>query len=296
MRLTLRGWLKAMRSCLRSWCIGRQCVSFNGMHRFRAAVRNGRKQMAVIFFDGSDDEAFFHAVELNIRNGLPLSLNDRKAAARRVLMASPELSDRAIASRTGLSDRTVAAVRARSGAKVAHLNGRQGRDGRIYPMDPREGRQRAARLIADRPQASLREIGLAADISPTTARDVRRRLLAGEEPAGAMRRPSRVAEHDVRGAPGTRFPGSTSGSVPGHDGKKLQAVDTRAALGQLGSDPSIRDKEAGRELLRWLAQHAIGPVDLPDCAGVIPPHRAPLVAALARQAASAWGELARSLE
>jgi ParB-like chromosome segregation protein Spo0J len=240
----------------------------DGMHRLCAAVRTGRELVEVVFFDGSEDEAFVHAVQLNIKHGLPLSLSDRKAAARRILTVSVEFSDRSIAARTGLSDRTVAAIRARSGAKNAHLNSRRGRDGRVYPVDAGEGRRRAARLIAERPHASLREIASAAGVSPATVSDVRKRILAGEEPASAMRRQDDDATHDA----------------------------PRAALEQLRSDPSIRGKEAGRELLRWLASHAIGVADLPDCVAAIPPHRIPLVAALARQAANAWTEFARSIE
>jgi ParB-like chromosome segregation protein Spo0J len=250
----------------------------DGMHRLRAAVRNGRKQLEVTFFDGSDEEAFIHAVELNVKHGLPLSLSERKAAVRRILTQSAELSDRTIASRTGLSDRTVAAIRACSGAEISHLNGRRGRDGRVYPVDARKGRERAARLIAERPYASLREIASAAGISPATVSAVRKRILAGEEPAGT--------------------PNSTPPSIStrAQGAKKPQAVDTRAALEQLRSDPSVRSREAGRDLLRWLNSHAIGVADLPDCTEAVPPHRIPLVAALAWQSANAWTELACSIE
>lgn len=268
----------------------------DGMHRLSAAVHNGREQVEVIFFDGSDEEAFIHAVELNIKHGLPLSLSDRKAAARRILTGSIELSNRIIASRTGLSDKTVAAIRARSGTKTRHLNSRRGRDGRLYPVDGGEGRQRAARLIAERPHASLREIAFAAGISPATVSDVRKRILAGEEPTRATRRENHAATHDARAVPGAPNPASPSISMGGQGGKKLQVADTRAALEQLCSDPSIRSREAGRELLRWLTRYAIDVLDLPGCTGAVPPHRVPLVAALARQAASAWTELARSIE
>jgi ParB-like chromosome segregation protein Spo0J len=268
----------------------------DGAHRLRAAECNKRQLIEVIFFDGSDDEAFIYAVELNIKHGLPLCLRDRKAAARRILATSVELSDRTIASKTGLSDKTVAAIRAHSGAKNVHLNSRRGRDGRVYPVDGREGRQRAARLIAERPNASLREIASAAGVSPATVSDVRKRILAGEEATGTGQRQNHAAARDARAEADAPNPASSGISTRRQEGKKLQPVDSRAALEQLRSDPSIRGREAGRELLRWLARYAIDVVDVPNCAGAIPPHRVPLVAALARQAASAWTEFAHSID
>jgi len=241
----------------------------DGMHRLQAAIRNRRELVEVTFFDGNDDEAFILAVELNVKHGLPLSLSDRKAAARRILLASPDLSDRAISSKTGLSDKTVAAIRRHPDTDSPHPDTRRGRDGRSYPVDSGDGRQRVARLLAERPDASLREIASAAGVSPAMVSSVRQRMLVGAESAAPARAPGR----------GDR-----------------QIDDKQAALERLRADPSMRDKEAGRELVRWLSRYAISTGDLPSCAGVVPPHRAPQVAVLARQAANAWLDLARTLE
>ena len=208
----------------------------DGMHRLQAAIRNGRERMAVTFFDGSDDEAFVLAVELNVKHGLPLSLSDRKAAARRILVANPGLSDRAIGSKTGLSDKSVAAIRNHPVTGIPHPETRRGRDGRVYPI---------------------------------------RRRVSGDAGPGPL-----------SGGGGTATPGGGGG----------RGEVKQAALERLRSDPSVRDKEAGRQLLRWLFRYAINVGDLPRCAGAVPPHRAPQVAALARQAADAWLELARNLE
>jgi hypothetical protein len=199
----------------------------DGMHRLQAAIRNGRELVEVTFFDGGDEDAFILAVELNVRHGLPLSLRDRKAAARRILRANPDLSDRAISSKTGLSDKTIAVIRRHPDAGLPHQDTRRGRNGRIYP--------------------------------------IRRRMQPDSEPAAL----------------------AVSGG---------RAEDKQAALDRLRADPSVRDKEAGRELLRWLFRYAIDVTDLPGCADAVPAHRAPQVAALARQAAGAWLELARTLE
>jgi ParB-like chromosome segregation protein Spo0J len=248
----------------------------DGMHRLRAAASRGHDHVQVRYFDGDETAAFMLAVEGNIRHGLPLPLADRKAAAQRILASGTGLSDRAIAAKTGLSDKTIAAIRARAGAEIPHLSKRWGRDGRAYPVSIAPGRQRAAEAIAERPTASLREIALAAGVSPNVAGDVRRRLSAGA--AG----PGRLAAAASRQA----------GTHPNAKDANL----SRAALEQLRRDPSIRSKEAGRELLRWLAAHAIGINDLPARTDVIPPYQLELMGKLARSAASAWDEFARRLE
>ena len=130
----------------------------DGMHRLRAAILNGDRFIEVEFFDGSDEEAFIRAVEQNIAHGLPLALADRKAAAARILRWRPELSDRSVASTTGLSPKTVGALRTCAAEEIPHSHARQGRDGRLRPLDSSEGRLRAAEVIRRNPSASLREI------------------------------------------------------------------------------------------------------------------------------------------
>jgi ParB-like chromosome segregation protein Spo0J len=265
----------------------------DGMHRLRAAECSGRDHVQVSYFDGDDDAAFMLAVERNIRHGLPLPLADRKAAAQRILASSAALSDRAIAAKTGLSDKTIAAIRARLGAEIPHLDRRWGRDGRGYPISVTAGRQRAAEAIAERPTASLREIASAAGVSPTVASGVRHRLSAGADGPRPETGSGRLADIAVKRM------GNRLNAVP--PGRRVErtardADFNQAALEQLRRDPSIRSKEAGRELLRWLAAHAIGINDLPARTDVIPPHRLEMMGKLARSAASAWVEFARRLE
>jgi hypothetical protein len=269
----------------------------DGMHRLRAAIQDSREVVMVTFFDGSEDEAFLRAVELNVEHGLPLSLSDRKAAARRILVANAGLSDRTVAVKTGLSDKTVAAIRARSGAEIPYPNARIGLDGRVYPGGSAvEGRARAARLIAEQPNASLREIGSAAGVSPGIVSDVRRRVAAGEDPTCPERgpNPGTGIERSVgRGAKNLVGPARLTGGM-GRKGR--QACHKQAALERLRSDPAIRDKEAGRDLLNWLASHAIGIGELPECTDAVPPHQAALIVTLAHEAISAWREFADRLE
>lgn len=260
----------------------------DGVHRLQAAMRHGLEVVDVSYFDGEEDAAFMLGVELNIRHGLPLSLHDRKAAARRILATACELSDRAIALKTGLSDKTIAAIRVRSAAEPAHPRKRRGRDGRTYPIDAADGRRRAAQLLAERPEASLREIAAAAGTSPGTVSDVRKKLSSDRR----TREPQSEKKADIAKRSTVNFvpPYQNSRRTLMKETEKKQLI-----LERLRSDPSVRTREAGRELLRWLYNHVIEIGDLPDPSSV-PPHRATLVAALAREAANAWSEFARRLE
>lgn len=268
------------------------CV-IDGMHRLHAAVRTGRGLMDVIYFDGSEGEAFVLAVELNTKHGLPLSLRDRRMAAQRILSTGIDLSDRAIASKTGLSDKTIAAIRQRLGTELPDRKRRRGRDGRSYPVGGDSGQQRAAQLIAERPRASLREIASAVGISPATVRDVRMRLSAGEDlsrSSGSLAEPLGQGMRSMASVAGpAQETRRTSGTLN-------QLEDKQEALERLRSDPSVRGKEAGRQLLRWLSRHAIGVGDLPEYLDIIPLHRVSLVAAIARETAGAWLEFAQTLE
>ncbi|MDT3400335.1 ParB/RepB/Spo0J family partition protein [Streptomyces sp. B1866] len=136
----------------------------DGMHRLRAAKLNGKPKIEVEFFDGSETDAFLRAVEANTAHGLPLAMADRKSAARRIIRSHPDLSNREIARCAGLSDKTVAAIR-RSSPDIPQLNVRKGADGRARPLAASEGRLRAAKVIAERPEATLREVAREAGIS-----------------------------------------------------------------------------------------------------------------------------------
>lgn len=102
----------------------------DGMHRVRGAQLRGKQHIAARLVDCDDDESFMQAVRMNLAHGLPLTLADRKAAARRIIQAHPTWSDRAIANSAGLSDKTVGAVRRRLGDKIPRSRWRMGRDGR----------------------------------------------------------------------------------------------------------------------------------------------------------------------
>ncbi|MER7844279.1 transcriptional regulator [Kitasatospora sp. NPDC096077] len=282
----------------------------DGTHRVEAARQQGRTVIGVEFFDGTAHEAFLRSVETNTRHGLPLSPEDRRAAAARILGTHPQLSDRAIAGMVGLGAKAVASLRRRSTAAAPQSDtsqdGRQdtprdtprdtriGRDGRVRAVSGREGRLRAAALIAEDPQASLRTISRNAGISPATVADVRKRLAAGLPPVSGTTAdvgpgPSIAVVPDSRAADRRReraVPASAPApsSVPGPD----------SLLERLFRDPSLRLREDGRQLLRLLRQNA--DAEWSELVPAVPAHCGSQVGHLARQYAADWLEFARRLD
>jgi ParB-like chromosome segregation protein Spo0J len=281
----------------------------DGMHRVRAAMLSGVAYIEALLFDGSEDEAFLLAVRLNVAHGLPLSRADRVAAAVRIIHSSPQWSDRAIALAAGLSDKTVASIRRRASAsaEIPHLPDRIGRDGRIRPFSPAAGRRMAGDIIAQNPDAAIREIALQAGISPGTARDVRERLRNGLDPVPLRQRAASGSQPAESRTAGTQPGGfEVGGSQPsrsqpgdGDDGAReryLSARMTPKILESLRNDPSLRYNETGRVLLRLLALHTMSPADWEQLVSAVPLHRAQAVAQVARSSAEAWREFATRLE
>ncbi|MFI0829775.1 ParB/RepB/Spo0J family partition protein [Streptomyces roseolus] len=275
----------------------------DGTHRLRAARLRGQNTVDVVFFDGSAEDAFVLSVEANIRHGRPLTRRERTTAALRILRTHPDWSDRFLADRTGLSARTVAALRARATGPTA-VDGRIGRDGRIRPLDPVRGREAAARLLADHPQASLREIARAAGIAPSTVRDVRRRIGEGADPVPAGQRRARPPLHEgggPTGVPGGSGPSDPSGQTgqfgqtdptgsPGAAGQRLATL-----VPALCKDPLLRLSEAGRLLLRMLDLQVSALRQRERIVAAVPPYRAETAAAAAAQCARVWQELSDEL-
>jgi hypothetical protein len=273
----------------------------DGMHRLMAASLQGRETIDVIFFDGNESDVFLRAVEENIAHGLPLSQADRRAAAERILMSHPHMSDRAIGHTAGLAAKTVAALRTKipsasgdgSSDDITQSNARVGRDGRVRPLDSGPSRLRAAELLGQQPSASLRDVARATGISPATVLDVRKRLERGESP--------------VPGRPAA--PAATAGNVTriGAGGDKAPALGTRprpypaappdpvGVVEKLLRDPSLRNDQ-GKRILRMLHVNAAGARQLPNDAAVVPPHCAGIVLELARVYAKMWHEFAHELD
>ncbi|MFI9307990.1 ParB/RepB/Spo0J family partition protein [Streptomyces triculaminicus] len=242
----------------------------DGVHRHRAAQRRGDARIEVRFVEGTPEDAFVLAVRLNTTQGMPLTHEDRTAAAARILVSHPHWSDRRIAALTGVSA-SVVAQRRRSIGRDKGLSARTGRDGRVRPLNAADGRRRAVQYITDRPGASLREIAQVAGVAVATARDVRERLRHGEDPVPAK---LRAAE------------GSTGDEVP-------MPFDSGSAMRR---DPSLRFSESGRTLLRLLSFRSLDGEKLRWLAESVPPHRTADVAQAARRCAEQWLKFARDIE
>ncbi|MEN3304952.1 MAG: hypothetical protein V7603_1154 [Micromonosporaceae bacterium] len=267
----------------------------DGMHRLRAAQLRGEQSIEVEFFDGDDDDAFILAVRGNITHGLPLTLADRKAAAARILTSHARYSDRSIAAITGLSAETVAGIRRRGEAGTQGPGDvRVGRDGRVRPLSGIEGRTLASRAIAAQPEASLREIARVAGLSPTTVRDVRERMLRGEDPVPEGRptgRKRRAADPtEVK-----RPLGEDRRARPVDRDERFVGTDKTSLLDNLSRDPSLRFSESGRNAVRALLARSGGPPPR-ELTEALPPHCMYTVAALARICADEWRGFADQME
>jgi ParB-like chromosome segregation protein Spo0J len=150
----------------------------DGWHRLAAATELALDTIAVEFFDGSETDGLVEALRRNASHGLPLTLNERKSAARQLLMTRPEWSDRGIGKLCGLAAGTVRAVRAvaSESAPIVQLERRVGRDGRTRPARPAEQRRRIVEALRDSPGASARSIAVRIGASPATVRAVSEQL------------------------------------------------------------------------------------------------------------------------
>ncbi|MEV5885329.1 ParB N-terminal domain-containing protein [Streptomyces sp. NPDC052020] len=217
----------------------------DGMHRFEAAQIRGEETIKARFVDGDEEQIFVLAVEMNTKHGLPLTLADRKAAARRIITANPHWSDRAVAAKAGLSHKTVGALRRATG-EIPQLPSRVGLDGRARAVRPREQVKPGGRAT-ERPRQWDATVALQAQNRQLTKRieeaEPRRRTNSDTSPSGLARR-----DHDR----------------PGQDW--LQDLQ------RLRTDPSLRYSEAGRVLLRVLDAHVAAAGQLHRIAEVLPEH------------------------
>jgi hypothetical protein len=83
----------------------------DGAHRVVAARKIGLKELPAALEpwpgDGSDEAAYLRSLELNLRHGFPISVEDRKEWARRLKRAHPNFSESTIAGIVGLAKSTV---------------------------------------------------------------------------------------------------------------------------------------------------------------------------------------------
>lgn len=264
----------------------------DGVHRLRAAVLRRESSIDAYFFDGTVEDAFVLAVELNAVHGLPLTRAERAAATTRIIDSHPHWSDRTIGTICGISGKTVASIRRRSAERSSPVAVRIGRDGRVRPVSSAQGRRKASELIAEKPDASISEIAADAGIALSTAYDVRRRLRDGENPVPVQQRARAGHRHD-RSPHAVRPTDRDGGRAVGD---RIERRQTVAFLGSLRADPSFRGTEAGRTVLRLLDLHFLWQGGIKQLVDVIPPHSSGLVAQAARECADMWLGIAKCLE
>jgi hypothetical protein len=243
----------------------------DGVHRVAAARRRGMTSIAARLFEGNEEEAFVEAVRSNVAHGLPLSLSERSWAARRLLAAQPERSDRATAEICGLDHKTVARLREQVRSPTGEnprSDVRIGRDHRARPIDPAGLRVRIAAALADSPEDSLRQIAHRVGASPETVRDVRARLARGEDPV-------------------------PSGARPAPAGPALPPPSVEWPA--WAADSACRSVPDAAEFGAWFDQGAAS-VDWPGFVEVVPLSRVYEIADQARAYADAWRNFAEALE
>ena len=237
----------------------------DGEHRWQVAVALGHKDIDVRYFDGSEEDAFLLGIALNLQHGLPLGLEDRKAAAGRILAMHKEWSDRKIAEATGLSPKTVASIRdglRHPTEEIPQLTSRVGRDNRRRRVPSSDKASSAkARSENNPPSGSVAALPMPPIPSPRLRLERRSRTRSSE-----TKEPSRN-----------------------------ETVDLAPATTMLREDPSIRLSDPGRDLLRLLSSSNITQERWRRIADVVPPYRRHLVADLAEQCSSRWRTLAGML-
>jgi ParB-like chromosome segregation protein Spo0J len=268
----------------------------DGMHRLQASRLRGDTAINVRFFNGDDRDAFVLAVRANVTHGLPLSLGERTAAARRIIVSHPHWSNRAIASVSGIAPNTVASLRrqlARDAPRGTTVAGRIGRDGRVRPLDRERGRQHAGELMRANPHSTLREIARRANISLGTAQDVRRRLSRGENPELETSRQRTAVSEELVSPHRPAVPEPRTRADPIESGPAPSDPRRDDILGSLRNDPSLRFTEAGRSLLRLLQLHALTPEQWDQMVDKLPAHCRELVATMAAEYANTWSDFSK---
>ncbi|MEU6992993.1 ParB/RepB/Spo0J family partition protein [Streptomyces sp. NPDC046465] len=285
----------------------------DGMHRLRATVLRGDREIAVRFLDGHEADVFIVAVQANTTHGLPLTRADRNVAATRIIHSHPQWSDRMIASFAGLSPKTVGSIRRRIGDGLPAAPVRIGRDGRTRPVNSSGARAATGEFIRTHPDATLRQIAGAAGVSRSTARDVRRKLEQDDLDL-PQPRPSRQDAPDL--TPGTAVPAqvvtghTTTTSVSARVAPDPVAVEGAVAPGASGAaapvaadlipilkrDPSIRFTDSGRLLLRLLDAATLPPDEWDRLIESVPAHCVDMVANVARACGEVWLNVAHEVD
>ena len=117
-----------------------RCEVVDGHRRVHAALALGATELGVRWFIGDETDAIAEFVRLNTREDSGLSRAERQEAAKRILRAHPDWSDRRIGETCKISPKNVAQVRSVLGqmADGPGLNGTEaaGRERRASATTP----------------------------------------------------------------------------------------------------------------------------------------------------------------
>jgi hypothetical protein len=134
-------------------------------------------------------------------------------------------------------------------------------------------------VIAEHPEASLRQIAKLAGISLGTAKDVREKLHRNIDPIPARQRTER------------------SCAAPRRVGAQVLPSDRRESIVRtLFRDPSLRLSENGRAVLRCIGLQVSGLAVLQNSVDSLPLHSAYNLIELARGIAAEWLDFADKLQ
>ncbi len=114
----------------------------DGFHRLEAARNLGLEDVPVQVLQApKDGDLRSLAFSLNAQHGRPLSLDDRRAFAEKLLRDRPHFADREIGRRCGLSGNTVGTIRGRleESAQIEQISERVGRGGYHHTAGRRVG-------------------------------------------------------------------------------------------------------------------------------------------------------------
>jgi uncharacterized ParB-like nuclease family protein len=270
----------------------------DGLHRLEAAKLRGEKMIRARLINCSDEDAFILAVKSNTLHGLPLSRADRILGAKRILTWHPDWSDRAIGAAAGLSAKTIASLRYHSAGSTQQSGKRLGRDGKRRPLSSSEGRRRAAEYIAARPDASLRDVARATDVSLGTAHDVRARMRRGADPVLVDVRGSHSEQVMELPAVGPSAGHQPPADIPRPRGMRrdVQQPTWGAVSPKLAKDPSLKYSERGKDFFRWMTQHATKMEGWRDFIDTVPAHWMKDLSVIASDIAGEWHEFAEQLK
>jgi ParB-like chromosome segregation protein Spo0J len=246
----------------------------DGVHRLAAARLVGRDTIAVRFFDGELADAFVLAVRANTSHGMPLSLADRKRAAKRILLTHPHWSARRLVEAVGIAPGTVSELRRKVYGEPKAGETRIGSDGKARPVDATARRHVVRALIMENPTHSLRQIAREAGVSPETVRRLR----------------NRMQSEDTTPAPDSDTSPALTGGTPGLLKGMKQEDEPVEVLKRLKADPALRYTATGRELLRLLNILVVSAEEWKNLIDTVPAHSLRTVEQLARVCAEFWSE------